>query len=162
KRVPLLSSSRPFRMRFGASLLAAAGFLAAPIATSSAQFAFGNSTDVCGGDSFIFCLAIAGAQGTGNNANTFFITITNEGFHGSNAGDYGSLVFTALGFNGLTTTPSFISPAPGTSFSPSNDINDLSNFKPTPWRGAVANNPSPHKGLLFGESITFGIADPTG
>lgn len=159
KRVPLLSSSRPFRMRFGASLLAAAGLVAAPLATSSAQYAFGNSTDVCGGNSFIFCLAISSAQGTGNDASTFYLTITNEALHGSDAGDYGSLVFTSLGFNGVTPS-SFSSPAAGTSFAADNNLTDLSNF-PGTWVGVSANNPPPHKGLLFGESITFAFANTT-
>ena len=141
------------------SIISAAAMLSAPLAASDAQYAFGSSPDVCGGSSFTFCLAISGAQGTGANAANFFITVTNEALHGSNADPYASLVLTALGFNGFANAPSFTSVV-GTSFKSSNDINDLSNFSGT-WVGAEANNPAVKQGLLFGESITFMFANTT-
>ena len=157
----LVPFSRVTTMRFkGWSIIGAAALIAAPLAPSNAQYAFGSSNDVCGGSSFTFCLAISAAQGTGANANNFFITITNEALHGSNAAPYSSIVFTALGFNGFASAPSFSSPAAGTSFESSDDIQDLSNFSGT-WVGAEANNPPPKLGLLFGESITFMFANTT-
>ena len=116
-------------------------------------------SDVCGGTNFTFCLAISGQQGTGANAANFFVTITNEALHGSNLDPYANIVFTALGFNGFASAPSFTS-SPGTSFHSSNDITDLSNFSGT-WVGAEANSPAPKDGLLFGESITFMFANTT-
>jgi hypothetical protein len=141
------------------SLIAATAMLSAPLAASSAQYAFGSSTDICGGTNFTFCLAISGQQGTGANAANFFITIANEALHGSNADPYATLVFSAFGFNGFATAPSFTS-SPGTSFHSSNNIADLSNFFGT-WVGAEANNPVQQNGLLFGESITFMFANTT-
>jgi hypothetical protein len=147
-------------MRFKAwSLIAASAVLSAPLAASNAQYAFGSSPDVCGGNNFTFCLAIAGQQGTGANAANFFITITNEALHGSNADPYATLVLSAFGFNGFASAPSFTS-SPGTSFHSSNNITDLSNFFGT-WVGAEANSPAPQNGLLFGESITFLFANTT-
>jgi hypothetical protein len=147
-------------MRFKAlSILGATAMISAPLAASSAQYGFGSPTDVCGGNNFTFCLAISAGQGTGANAANFFITVTNEALHGSNADPYASLVFTALGFNGFASAPSFSSVA-GTSFKSSNDINDLSNFFGN-WVGAEANNPAAQQGLLFGESITFMFANTT-
>jgi hypothetical protein len=133
--------------------------ISAPLAASNAQYAFGSSTDVCGGTNFTFCFAISGGQGTGVDAANFFITVTNEALHGSNADPYGTLAFTALGFNGFASAPSFTSSA-GTSFHSSNNISDLSNFFGT-WVGAEANNPAPQMGLLFGESIRFMFANTT-
>jgi hypothetical protein len=148
-------------MRFKAwSIIGAGAMISAPLAASNAQFAFGSSSDVCGGSNFTFCFATSGAQGTGLNAANFFITVTNEGLHGSNAGPYATLVFTALGFNGFPTAPSFVS-SPGTSFHSSNNISDLSSFIPGPWVGAEANGPALQQGLLLGESITFLFANTT-
>jgi hypothetical protein len=141
------------------SIIAAAAALSAPLAASNAQYAFGSSPNVCGGSNFTFCVAISGAQGVGAQAANFFITITNEALHGSNADPYSTLVLTALGFNGFAIAPSFTS-APGTSFHSSNNLTDLSNFSGT-WVGADANNPAPKDGLLFGESITFMFAHTT-
>lgn len=142
-------------------VLAVVAALSAPMRVSSAQYAFGNLSDVCGGNSFTFCLAISAVQGTGINANTLFLTVTNQGLHGSDDPPYGSLVFTAMGFNGYATAPAFSSPDEGTSFKSSDSIKDLSNFKPGPWVGAEAANPAVKKGLLFGESITFAFANTT-
>jgi hypothetical protein len=142
------------------SALAVAVLMSAPMTASKAQYSFGNATDVCGGNNFTFCLAISTYQGTGANANTLFLTVTNQGLHGSDDAPYGSLVFTALGFNGFTTAPWFVS-SPNTSFAASNNIQDLSNFKPGPWVGAAATNPSSQTGLLFNESITFAFANTT-
>jgi hypothetical protein len=142
------------------STIGALALLSAPLSTSKAQYALGSQSDLCSGTNFTFCLAITGVQGTGANAANFFLTITNEALHGSNAGAYSSLVFTAIGFEGITVPWSFTSVA-GTSFGSSNDIKDLSNFKPGPWVGAVADDPSSQQGLLFGESITFMFANTT-
>ncbi len=160
KRFSLVSPSLRLGIRFKAwSILASAAAISAPLTRANAQYGFGSSTDVCGGNNFTFCLAISAAQGTGVNASTFFITITNEALHGSNADLYGNLVFTALGFNGFASAPSFSSS--GTSFAMSNGISDLSNFKPGPWVGVEANNPGPKNGLQFGESITFAFTNTT-
>lgn len=157
-----LNLSRSFRlgMRFKAwSILGAAAMISAPLATSNAQYGLGSVTDLCGGSSFTFCVAVSGAQGTGVNSNTFFLTITNQGLHGSDDDPYGSLVLTSLGFNGVA--PSSFTSSSGTSFTSSNGIKDLSNFKPGPWVGAEATNPAPQNGLLFGESIVFAFTNTT-
>jgi hypothetical protein len=147
-------------MRFkGFSIIGAAAMIAAPFTASNAQYAFGSSTDVCGGNNFTFCLAISAAQGSGAYAGSFLITITNQALHGSNQSPYDDIVFTALGFNGYAIAPAFVSSV-GTSFKSSNNIHDLSNFSGT-WVGAEANNPGPKNGLLFGESITFAFANTT-
>jgi hypothetical protein len=159
--VPALPSfQRRLRVR-ALPILAAVAALAAPMRASSAQYAFGNVNDVCGGNSFTFCLAISAVQGTGINANTLFITVTNQGLHGSDDAPYGSLVFTAMGFNGFTTAPAFSSSDEGTSFKSSDSIKDLKNFKPGPWVGVEATPPPPKNGLLFGESITFAFTNTT-
>jgi hypothetical protein len=159
--IPAMPSLRS-RMRVGAlPVLAVVAALSAPVRTAHAQYGFGNVSDVCGGNSFTFCLAISAVQGTGVDANTLFLTVTNEGLHGSDEAPYGSLVFTSMGFNGYDDAPAFDSPAAGTSFKSSDAIKDLSNFKPGPWVGVEAKNPSPKNGLLFGQSITFAFTNTT-
>src|SRR6476660_3924912 len=67
--------TRPLRFK-SLSIIGAAAMISAPLAASNAQYAFGSPTDVCGGNNFTFCFAIAAAQGVSDPAN-FYVTITN-------------------------------------------------------------------------------------
>jgi hypothetical protein len=135
--------------------------LAAPLTAASAQYNIGNPTDVCGGTYYTFCVSISAAQGTGQFANDFFITIVNTALHGSNAGDYAGLSITALGFNGYATSPLIYAASAGTLFNTNDNITDLSNFKPGPWVGGVAVPPPVKNGLMFNEFITFEFVNTT-
>src|SRR5215469_6333170 len=114
------------------SLIGTATLLAAPLTTARSQYNIGSPTDVCGGNNYTFCIAIAAAQGTGANAANFFITITNEALNGSNAAPYNDLSITSLGFSGYATAPIIFAASAGTVFTPSNNITDLSDF-PGTW-----------------------------
>ena len=143
-----------FRM---SSLVAGAALMAAPITSAGAQWNLGSSTNMCGGSEFTFCFSLLAQQ---KSATTFWVTLANNALNGSNAGAYANLVFTQIGFVGLTSTWSFTSSS-GTSFSPSSNLTPLSDGPGGIYQGATANAPGPKNGLLFGESITFVFENTT-